>query len=84
MSCLDTFYILHFEEREEYSRMTEKGLELNKADFSINGYKVDKVKYPRYRLKEPFSSGRGKIKMDDAMMIDLSKEESDDNLVQLG
>ena len=46
MSCLDTFYILHFEEKDEYSCMIEKDLELNKVDFTVNGYKVDEVKYP--------------------------------------
>jgi hypothetical protein len=79
MSCLDTFCILHFEEREEYSRMTEKGLELDKADFAVNGYEVDKEKYPRYGPKEASSSGRGEMKMDDAMTVDLSEEESDDD-----
>ena len=39
------------------------------------------------RTKEPSLSFRGKIKVDVAMMIDLSKEESDnddDDMVQLG
>jgi hypothetical protein len=44
MSCLETFWISHFEEREEYSRMTKKGLELDKADFAVNGYEVDEEK----------------------------------------
>ena len=47
------------------------------------------MKYPQHRSKEPSSSGRGKMKRDDAMIIDLSEGESDndiddDNLVQLG
>ena len=89
MSCLDTFCISNFEERKEYSRMIEKDLELDMADFAVNGYKVDEVKYPQHRPKEPSSSSKGKIKMDDAMIIDLSENESDnddddDNLVQLG
>ena len=46
MSCLDTFYISYFKEREEHSYMTKKGLELDKADFAVNGYEVDEVKYP--------------------------------------
>jgi hypothetical protein len=37
----------HFEEREKFSRMTEKGLELDKANFAVNGYKVDEEQYPR-------------------------------------
>ena len=87
MSYLNTFYILHFEEKDKYSRMIEKGLEFNKADFVVNGYKVDEEKYPRHGSKGPSSSSRGKMKMDEAMMIDLSEEELDDdndNLVQLG
>ena len=88
MSYLDTICISHFEEREEYSRMIEKGLELNKADFAVNGYEVDEVKYPRQSSKEPSSSGRKKMKMDNTMTINLSEEESDNDddnneLVQL-
>jgi hypothetical protein len=79
MSCLDTFCISQFEEREEYSRMTEKGLELDKADFAVNGYEVDEEKYPQHRPKDASSSGRGKMKIDDAMTVDLSEEESDDD-----
>jgi hypothetical protein len=79
MSCLDTFCISHFEEREEYSRMIEKGLELDKADFAVNGYEVDEEKYPQHGPKDASSSGRGKMKMDDAMTVDLSEEESDDD-----
>jgi hypothetical protein len=79
MSCLDTFCISHFEEREEYSRMIEKGLELDKADFAVNRYEVDEEKYPRHRPKDASSSGRGKMKMDDSMTVDLSEEESDDD-----
>jgi hypothetical protein len=59
MSCLDTFCISHFEERDEFSRMTEKGLELDKADFAVNGYEVDKEKYSRQPDKEASSSGKG-------------------------
>ena len=89
MSYLNTFCILHFEEREEYSRMTKKGLELNMADFTINGYEVDEVKYPWHGSKEPSTSDKGKIKMDDAMTIDLSEDKlgdgnDNDDLVQLG
>jgi hypothetical protein len=79
MSCLDTFCISHFEERKEYSHMTEKGLELDKANFAVNGYEVDKEKYPRHGPKDASSSGKGKMKMDDAMTVDLSEEESDDD-----
>ena len=41
MSCLYTFCISHFEEKEQYSKMAEVGLELNKADFAVAGYEVD-------------------------------------------
>ena len=65
-----------------------KGLELDKVDFAVNGYKVDKVKYPQQGSKEPSSSSKKKMKMDDTMTINLSKEEFDDDehndkLVQL-
>ena len=79
MNCLNTFYISHFEDWEEYSRMMEKGLELDKANFAVNGYEVDEVKYPWHRPKEPSLSGKRKMKMDDAMKIDLLEEESDDD-----
>jgi hypothetical protein len=45
MSCLDTFCISHFEERDEFSQKTEKALLLDKADFAVNGYKVDEDRY---------------------------------------
>ena len=88
MSCLDTFYISHFEEREEYFHMIKKSLELDNADFVVNGYKVDKVRYLQQGSKEPSLIGRKKMKMDYTMTIDLSEEESDDDddddeLVQL-
>ena len=46
MSYLDTFCISHFEEKDMYSKMAEMGLELDKPDFAVNGYKVDERKYP--------------------------------------
>ena len=78
MSCLDAFCISYFEEREEYSCMRKKGLELNKADFAVNGYEVDEVKYPRHGPKEPSLSSKKKMKMDNTLTIDMSKEESND------
>ena len=66
--------------------MTQKGLELDKAGFTVNGYEVDEVKYPRQGPKELSSSSKKKMKIDKTMTIDLSKEESDnddDELVQL-
>ena len=58
MSCLNTFCISHFEEKDEYPRMTKKGLELDKADFAINGFEVDKAKYPQQGSKEPSLNGK--------------------------
>jgi hypothetical protein len=84
MSCLDTFYLSYFEEREEYSRMTEKGLELDKADFVVNGYEVDKLKYPQHPDKDASPSGKGKMRADEVMTIDLSDDETDEeNVVPL-
>jgi hypothetical protein len=85
MSCLDTFCISHFEEKEEYSRMTEKGLELDKADFAINGYEVDELKYPQHHDKDASPSEKGKMKADEVMTVDLSDEDMDDeDVVPLG
>jgi hypothetical protein len=38
--------------------MTEKRLKLDKADFVVNGYEVDKEKYPRQLDKEDLRVGR--------------------------
>jgi hypothetical protein len=85
MRCLDTFCISHFEEREEYSRMTEKRLELDKADFAVNGYEVDELKYPRHPDKDASPSGKGKMKADEVMTVDLSDEDMDnEDVVPLG
>ena len=72
-----------------YSKMAKMGLELDKADFIVNRYEVDKRKYPRQEPKEPSMSGRKKMRVGDALTIDLFEEESDDvndgdNLLQLG
>ena len=65
--------------------MTEKGLELDKANFAINGYKVDELKYPRHPDKDASPSGKGKMKSDEVMTIDLSKEDMDnEDVVPLG
>jgi hypothetical protein len=47
MSYLDTFCISYFEEREEFSQMIEKGLELDKANLVVNEFEVDEEQYPR-------------------------------------
>jgi hypothetical protein len=36
MSCLDTFCIFHIKEKDDFIRVSEKGLLLNKANFSVN------------------------------------------------
>jgi hypothetical protein len=79
MSCLDTFCISHFEERDEFSRMIEKALLLDKADFAVNGYEVDEDRYPRQPDKVASSSGNARMRADDAMTLVLSKETSDDD-----
>ena len=89
MSCLNTFYISHFEEKEMYSKMAEVGLQLDKVDFAVNGYEVDEGKYPRQGPKEPSTSRRKKMKVGEALTIDLSEEEStesnqENEFVQLG
>jgi hypothetical protein len=85
MSCLDTFYILHLEERDEFPRMTEKGLELDKADFAVNGYEVDEEQYPRQSNNDASSSGKAKMKAYEVMIVDLSEEDTnDEDVVPLG
>jgi hypothetical protein len=85
MSCLDTFCISHFEEGDEFSRMTEKGLELDKANFVVNGYKVDEEQYPQQPNKNASSIYKAKIKADEVMTVDLSKEDTDnEDVVSLG
>ena len=46
MSCLYTFCILYLKERNKFTQMTEKGLELDKAEFAIYGYEVDEEQLP--------------------------------------
>jgi hypothetical protein len=79
MSCLDTFCISHFEERDEFSRMIEKALLLDKADFAVNMYEVDEESYPRQPDKVASSSGNARMRADDAMTLVLPKETSDDD-----
>jgi hypothetical protein len=78
MSCLDTFCISHFEERDKLSRMTEKALLLDKADFAVNGYEVDEDCYPRQPDKVASSSGNARMRADDAMTLVLPESSSDD------
>jgi hypothetical protein len=79
MSCLDTFCISHFEERDKFSRMTEKALLLDKADFAVNRYEVDEERYPQQLDKVASSSGNARMRADDAMTLVLLEETSDDD-----
>ena len=63
--------------------MTEKGLELDKVDFAINGYEVDKLKYLQHPDKDASLSRKGKIKADEVMTVDLSDKDMDDEDVVL-
>jgi hypothetical protein len=60
MSWLDSFYISHFDERDDFIRVTKKGLLLDKADFSEKGYRIDEQKFPRNPEEASSSSGKGK------------------------
>jgi hypothetical protein len=79
MSCLDTFCISHFKERDEFSRMIEKALLLDKADFAVNRYEVDEDRYPRQLDKVASSSGNARMRADDTMTLILPEETSDDD-----
>lgn len=85
MSCFDTFCISYFKDRDKFSQITEKGLELDKANFAVNGYKVDKEQYLRQTDKDESSSGKAKIKADEVLAVDLSEEDMDnEDMVPLG
>jgi hypothetical protein len=85
MSCLDTFCILYFKDRDKFSQITEKGLELDKTNFAVNGYKVDKEQYPQQTDKDASSSDKAKMKADEVLAVDLSEEDMDDeDVVPLG
>jgi hypothetical protein len=58
--------------------MTEKALQLDKADFAVNRYEVDEDRYPRQLDKVASSSGNARMRADDAMTLVLPEETSDD------
>jgi hypothetical protein len=41
------FHVSHFKERDDFIRVTKKGLLLDKANFSGKGYEIDELKYPQ-------------------------------------
>jgi hypothetical protein len=79
MSCLDTFCISHFEERDMLSRMTEKALLLDNVDFAVNRYEVDEDCYPRQPDTVASSSGNARMRAADSMTLVLPEETSDDD-----
>jgi hypothetical protein len=76
MSYLDTFYVSHFEEKNKYICMTEKGLMLDKADFSKKGYEMDEDQFPRNLKKVASTSGRDKQNIDVVMLDDDSNDDA--------
>jgi hypothetical protein len=85
MSYLDKFCISHSEERNKFIGMTEKGLQLDKADFNVNSYKVDEDQYPRNLDKAASLSGKGKMKADEVMVdVPSNKDTEEENVVALG
>ena len=86
MSSLYTFCISNAEEKDDYSEMADRGLDLDRADFAVSGYEVDERRYPRQGPKEPSSSGKKVMKADDAI-VNLSESTSssdDDDMSDLG
>jgi hypothetical protein len=75
---LDAYIISLFEEKDEFVRVTEKELLLDKADFSEKWYKIDEQKFLRIPDKSASSSGRGKKKVDE--LINLSDDEEDQEM----
>jgi hypothetical protein len=79
-SWLDSFYIGHFDERDDFIHVTKKGLLLDKADFSKKGYRIDERKFPRNPEKVSSSSGKGKQKVDE--LINLSDDERENVIME--
>jgi hypothetical protein len=75
MSCLDTFCIFHIKEKDDFIRVSEKGLLLNKANFPVNSYKINEHRFPRNPGKTTLSRGKKK-KVDD--FIDLLEDDLND------
>jgi hypothetical protein len=72
---LDSFYISHLKEWDEFIQVIEKGLFLDKANFSEKGYKIDERKFPHNPNKAALSSGKGKNKIDDLIILSNDKRE---------
>jgi hypothetical protein len=70
---LDSICIGHFDEQDNFICITEKGLLLDKADFSEKGCRIDERKLPRNPKKAFLSSGKGKHKVDE--LINLFDDE---------
>jgi hypothetical protein len=79
---LDSFCIGHFDERDDFIRVTEKGLLLDKANFSETGYRIDEWKFPRNPEKASSSSSKGKQKVDE--LINLSDDERENVIMEEG
>jgi hypothetical protein len=60
---LDTFCIAHFKEWDDFVRITEKGLLLDKTDFSEKGNKIDKQKFPTTPIRQLRPVAREKRKL---------------------
>ena len=75
MSQLDSLCIGHFDERDNFILITEKGLLLDKANFSKKGYRIDERKFLRNPEKAFLSSGKGKHEVDE--LINLFDDEQE-------
>lgn len=60
MSWLDSFCISYFDEQDNFIRVTEKGLLLNKAHFTEKGYRIDEQIFSHNSNEASSSSGKGK------------------------
>jgi hypothetical protein len=78
MRCLDTLCIAHFKERDDFIQVIEKGLLLDKVDFSEKRYKIDKRRFLLNPYKSTSLSGKIKKKIDD--LINLSNDNQDDKM----
>jgi hypothetical protein len=64
MRYLDTFYVSHFEERDDYIHVIEKSLMLDKVEFFEKSYEEDEDQFPMNADKATSISRRDKQNID--------------------
>ena len=76
MSYLDTFYMSHFEEKDNFILVIEKGLMFDKVGFFEKGYEMDENVFFRNPGKAALSSDLSKQNVDVDMLDDDSNKDT--------